>query len=88
MAGKRPSDRPMNGRWYKNYRLEWIKEMLGIYGFINRKHVMRKFGLSIVQASKDLKDFQEKYPDLIDYSLSEKEFQLNTSGKSNEPSTS
>jgi DeoR/GlpR family transcriptional regulator of sugar metabolism len=64
----------MSDRWYKNHRLEWIAEMLRIYGFINREHVMRKFGISTPQASKDLNDFQKKNPNAVSYDLSVKKF--------------
>ncbi len=37
----------MKDRWYKTHRMEWIAEMLRVYGFINREHVMRKFGIVI-----------------------------------------
>lgn len=64
----------MTDRWYKNHRMEWIAEMLRVYGFINREHVMRKFGLSTPQASKDLNDFQKKYPGVVTYDLHLKKF--------------
>lgn len=64
----------MTERWYKNYRMEWIAEMLRVYGFINREHVMRKFGLSAPQASKDLSDFQKKNPGMVTYDLHLKKF--------------
>lgn len=41
-------------RWFNNQRAAFIWEMLHIYGFINREHLMRKFGISRPQASKDL----------------------------------
>lgn len=44
----------MNMRWFESQRIAWIYEMLHIYGFINREHVMKKFGVSKPQASKDL----------------------------------
>jgi hypothetical protein len=61
-------------RWFKQHRLEWIAEMLRIYGFINRQHIMRKFGLSMPQASIDLRDFQKLYPKVAEYDLSAKAF--------------
>lgn len=64
----------MPDRWYKNHRMEWIAEMLRVYGFINREHVKRKFGLSTPQASKDLNDFQRKNPGVVTYDLHLKKF--------------
>ena len=61
-------------RWFENYRMEWIAEMLNIFGFVNREHLMRKFGISIPQASKDLNSFRRLHPDLIAYDLSLKRY--------------
>lgn len=41
--------------------------MLRIYGFINREHLVRKFRVSIPQASKDLNKFLKEYPDRMVY---------------------
>jgi len=38
------------------------------------KHIMLKFGLSIPQASIDLRDFQKLHPDVAEYDLSAKVF--------------
>lgn len=67
----------MSERWFKNYRMEWIAEMLDIYGFINREHLMKKFGISTPQASKDLNDFMRQHPDKMQYSLREKRYNKN-----------
>lgn len=32
--------------WAEDYRQEWIGETLRVFGFINRAHLMRKFGIS------------------------------------------
>lgn len=61
-------------RWFKQHRMEWIAESLRVYGFVNRKHIMAKFGLSMPQASIDLRDFQKLYPDAAEYDLSAKSF--------------
>lgn len=41
--------------WFARQRQAWIIEMLEIYGFINRHHIVKKFGVSVPQASLDLK---------------------------------
>jgi hypothetical protein len=64
----------MTERWYKNHRMEWIAESLRVYGFINREHIMKKFGISTPQASKDLRDFQNLYPCAITYDVSLKKY--------------
>ncbi len=33
-------------KWFEQHRQDWIAEMLRVYGFINRDHLMRKFGIS------------------------------------------
>ena len=66
------STAPTTGRWYKNFRMAWIAESLRVYGFINRRHIERKFGLSTPQASIDLQEFQRLNPDEIEYKLSDK----------------
>lgn len=61
-------------RYYHRHRMEWIAETLRVFGFINREHIERKFGLSTPQASIDLRDFQQLYPDAVTYSLTQKKF--------------
>jgi len=60
--------------WCERQRQEWISEMLTIYGFINREHLQRKFGISVPQASKDLQAFARRYPDAMHYDLSRKAY--------------
>ena len=60
--------------WCEQQRQLWIKEMLMVYGFINREHLQRKFGISQPQASKDLQRFQRKYPSAVRYDLSRKAY--------------
>jgi hypothetical protein len=59
----------MSERWFKNHRMEWIAESLRVYGFINREHIMKKFSISMPQASIDLRDFQKLHPDAVEYNL-------------------
>ncbi len=58
--------------WFSNYRLEWIAETLRVFGFINREHLERKFGISTPQASMDLNEFQRLYPGAMSYDKSRK----------------
>ncbi len=59
-------------RWFELRRREWIYEMLTIYGFINREHLMKKFGISMPQASHDLTTFKRSYPYAMHYDTSRK----------------
>jgi hypothetical protein len=58
--------------WCERQRQAWITEMLGIYGFINREHLQRKFDISMPQASKDLQTFQRLHPGEVRYDLGRK----------------
>lgn len=57
----------MGDRWFQEFRLAWIKESLEIFEHINREHIVRKFSVSIPQASLDLKEAQRRWPDLMHY---------------------
>lgn len=54
-------------RWFEQHRMEWIAETLRVFGYINREHIMRKFGVSVPQASHDLQSFQKAHPAAITY---------------------
>jgi hypothetical protein len=58
--------------WFARQRLDWIADMLHVYGFINREHLQRKFGISTPQASNDLRDFTRAHPSAMQYDLSRK----------------
>ena len=60
--------------WFVNYRIEWIRESVEIFGYVNRGHIMQKFGISTQQASEDLRAVQHRYPELMDYDLSGKKY--------------
>lgn len=54
--------------------MEWIAETLRVFGFINREHLERKFGISTPQASKDLATFMRAHPTGMTYDLSAKRY--------------
>jgi hypothetical protein len=60
--------------WFQQHRLEWIAETLRVFGYINRQHIERKFGISTPQASADLARFQERFPNEIRYDASAKHY--------------
>jgi hypothetical protein len=62
-------------KWFENQRVAFIAEMLHIYGFINREHLMRKFNISQPQASKDLKSFEQRSSGSMKYNLSTKRYE-------------
>lgn len=55
--------------WFARHRLEWIAETLRVFGFINRDHLVRKFGISVPQASSDFKAFDRWQPGAMKYDL-------------------
>lgn len=54
--------------------MEWIAETLRVFGFINREHLMKKFGVSTPQASTDINRFLKLYPDAMRYDRSAKRY--------------
>lgn len=67
--------RPVN--WFTDQRQRWIAETVGIFGFINRDHIVRKFGVSVPQASVDLREFQRLHPRAIKYNQTSKRYECN-----------
>lgn len=66
---------PWSGlKYYQRERMEWIADCLRVYGFVNRKHIMRKFGMSHPQASSDMTLFRRRNPGAVKYDLSNKMF--------------
>ena len=63
--------------WFIDQRYAWIKECLTVYGYINREHLERKFGISTPQASADLNKFAKLYPELMIYNKSTKRYERN-----------
>lgn len=62
-------------KWFENFRQDWIYETLEIFGFINREHLMKKFKISVAQASWDLALFQKNHPGIIAYNPSTKRYE-------------
>jgi hypothetical protein len=61
--------------WFTEARLSWIKESIDIFGSIRREHIMRKFGISTPQASYDIRDALKRWPDLMAYNLTTKQYE-------------
>lgn len=61
-------------RWFEKVRQEWIAETLSVFGFIQRQHLMRKFGISMPQASADLQRFQKENHGAMEYDSSAKQY--------------
>lgn len=64
--------------WAQEYRVKWIGEMLHVYGFINREHIVRKFRVSVPQARADLAMFKRSNPSAIEYDPRSKLYRLPT----------
>lgn len=61
--------------WFKRYRIDWIFEIVWIFGYINREHIMKKFGVSMQQASMDIRDAMSAYPNRIEYNKTTKRYE-------------
>lgn len=64
-------------RWFEQHRQEWIAETLRIFGFIQRQHLIRKFGISEPQASSDFRIFLQNNPDAMVYDKTIKRYIAN-----------
>lgn len=53
--------------WFASHRQQWITETVRVFGFINREHIERKFGVSTPQASMDLREYMRMNPGMITY---------------------
>jgi len=62
--------------WFVQQRQEWIKEIVQIYGYINREHIQKKFNVSLPLAATDLGSFQKLNPGFIFYNKSSKRYEL------------
>ena len=60
--------------YFVKLRIEWIEKMLDVYGFINRGHVERMFGVSGQQATIDFKKARSAFPEKMTYDLTDKCF--------------
>lgn len=60
--------------WFELQRQNWIRETIMIFGFIQRQHLMKKFGISRPRASYDLQQFLKNNPTLVRYDLSRKAY--------------
>lgn len=61
-------------RWFEQQRINYIAETLQALGYINRKHLIQKFGISTPQAAHDLTTFQQINPGTIKYDRSAKRY--------------
>lgn len=66
-------------RWFEQQRIDWIAETLRVFGYINRAHLERKFGISTPQASADLRRFQQLDPTAVTYDKTAKRYVANRS---------
>jgi hypothetical protein len=61
--------------WFVQQRQDWIEETLRVFGFINREHLMTKFGISQPQASADLGRYLRDNPGAATYNLTAKRYE-------------
>lgn len=63
-------------RWFEQQRQNWIAETLRVFGFINREHLVKKFGISVPQASLDLSRYHARHPRAMIYNKSAKRYEV------------
>lgn len=63
-------------KWFQNHRVEWIIEIAQVYGFINRRHIQAKFGISNPQAANDMKAALSAKPGFVFYNTSSKRYEV------------
>ncbi len=63
-------------RWFEDYRIEWIKETIEIYGFMNREHLIKKFGITSATAASDFANVMLRYPNLLRYNGRTKRYEI------------
>ena len=64
-------------KWFLNQRMNYITQHLQKFGEINRKDIMEKFDVSVSVSSYDLKNYQNKNPDVMTYDKNKKKYILN-----------
>ena len=75
----------------KRLRLEYIEFTLYRHNGINRSHIIKKFGVSLPQASRDIRDYIKLFPKAIEYNLHNKQyekakgFKFNLTGDAEQP---
>jgi DeoR/GlpR family transcriptional regulator of sugar metabolism len=60
--------------WAQDWRQDYIAGHLRAAGQIRRRDLMTAFGISMAQASVDLRRFQEKNPGVLRYDASAKAY--------------
>jgi hypothetical protein len=59
---------PHGGDYFRAMRMQFIKDSIQVYGYINRIHLMRMFWVSDKIAHSDLAIFKKANPKLMVYS--------------------
>jgi DeoR/GlpR family transcriptional regulator of sugar metabolism len=67
-------------RYFEQLRIGWIIETVEIFGFINRSHVVKKFGVTAQVVSSDFNKVQKLHPHLMRYDTSAKCYFLKDTG--------
>ncbi len=62
-------------RWAEEQRMKFIARRLAAQGFINRSHITGKFGVSVPQASLDLRKYLQHNPGSMIYSVTTKRYE-------------
>ncbi len=74
MIGDSPSSRTTELRWSQEARLRAIDLAAFWEGRVNRAELIRRFGISVPQATNDLRDYQARAPRNLRYDTREKTY--------------
>ena len=69
-----PARSPSEMRWSQETRLRAIDETVFWEGRVNRASLLRRFGISVPQATNDLRDYQARAPGNLRYDTREKAY--------------
>ncbi len=58
----------------ENFRMEFINHHSYIFGGIRRKHIMSRFGVNKITASKEIKKYNETYKGHLNYDVSKRSY--------------
>jgi len=67
--------------WHRQQRVRAIEIITYWHGRLNTSDIIAAFGISRIQASKDIKEYTSQFPDNITYSLSDRTYLKNKSFK-------
>lgn len=63
-------------RYFEKKRREWICDFIAKNGRINRSDIMKEFGISLPQATIDLRRLTSEFPQLVIYNHRSRQYEV------------